>query len=433
MPYASSMLPVLLPIALFVVTLIIIFTLRASDKSSKSLSNVKKLLDIYKGNAEASDNSLKQYATELEQTISKKDAEVKGLIQTVNAQLGELRSYSEDLARLKNAMETYRVALEGLGRLTSDADNKVSEVQKEADRLDKVRAVIDGFRQDMKDADEHLRKHEQRVIQLERESIVRMNDAVRETDSSMDEAMASLHKESNEVFEDFKAKTSNDTDFRLRKLDDAFQAVIHTVQQFFGELENKIDEARAVAERLESSGTASGTASGIMPSSPAVKQASSDVPKIVTADIGAPKTGLGRADLSSEIAELSVPVPETDEKSRSDMQKPKFKTPKFTPKTEEEFAEEENKTNLEPEEEDTCGEGINETDDFASFGGVEDESDLRGMDIMDMDFNAFEEKSPRRTKNGSGSYADISRGKWETYGREEVIDFDDDNGKPSKS
>ena len=52
MPYASSMLPVLLPIALFVVTLIIIFTLRASDKSSKSLSNVKKLLDIYKGNAE---------------------------------------------------------------------------------------------------------------------------------------------------------------------------------------------------------------------------------------------------------------------------------------------------------------------------------------------------------------------------------------------
>ena len=77
MNYISSMLPVLLPIALFVVTLIIIFTLRASDKRSKSLSNVKKLLDIYKGNIEAADNSFKQYATELEQTVSKKDAEVK--------------------------------------------------------------------------------------------------------------------------------------------------------------------------------------------------------------------------------------------------------------------------------------------------------------------------------------------------------------------
>ena len=246
----ASMLPVLLPIALFVVTLIIIFTLRASDKHSKSLSNVKRLLDIYKGNIEASDLSFKQYASELEQTVAKKDAEVKSLIQTVNTQITELKSYSDDLLRLKAAMETYRTALEGLGVLTKDADDKVRTVQEEVDRLDKVRAVIDGFRQDMRDADEHLRKHEQQVIQLERESIGRMNQAVSETDSSMDEAMESLHRESGEVLSEFKEKTANDTEFRLRKLDDAFQAVIHTVQQFFGELENKIDEAKNVAEAL---------------------------------------------------------------------------------------------------------------------------------------------------------------------------------------
>ena len=162
----ASMLPVLLPIALFVVTLIIIFTLRSSDKHSKSLSNVKRLLDIYKGNIEASDLSFKQYASELEQTVAKKDAEVKSLIQTVNTQITELKSYSDDLLRLKAAMETYRTALEGLGVLTKDADDKVHTVQEEVDRLDKVRNVIDGFRQDMKDADEHLRKHEQQVIQL---------------------------------------------------------------------------------------------------------------------------------------------------------------------------------------------------------------------------------------------------------------------------
>ena len=112
----ASMLPVMLPIALFVVTLIIIFTLRASDKHSKSLSNVKRLLDIYKGNIEASDLSFKQYASELEQTVAKKDAEVKSLIQTVNTQITELKSYSDDLLRLKAAMETYRTALEGLGK-----------------------------------------------------------------------------------------------------------------------------------------------------------------------------------------------------------------------------------------------------------------------------------------------------------------------------
>ena len=410
MTYVSSMLPVLLPIALFVVTLIIIFTLRASDKRSKSLSNVKKLLDIYKGNIEASDNSFKQYASELEQTVAKKDAEVKSLIQTVNTQLGELKSYSEDLVRLKNAMETYREALEGLAKLTSDADDKVQTVQNEVDRLDKVRTVIDGFRQDMKDADEHLRKHEQRVIQLERESIGRMNQAVSETDSSMDEAMAGLHKESDEVFEDFKAKTTNDTEFRLRKLDDAFQAVIHTVQQFFGELENKIEEARLVAERLD----------GKVPSDNAPVQNTSDVPSMVPADLGNQSTDIHKTDLSSEIAKLSEPVPENSPVSSA----PRFKTPKFTPKTDEEYGSTDYVEQPEPVDNDTYGGGIAENDDFASFGGVEEDSDsdLRGMDIMDMDFNTFTEGQ----ENGRWTKDKGNQNRWETFGEEETVNFDDD-------
>ncbi len=416
MGYVSSMLPVLLPIALFVVTLIIIFTLRSSDKRSKSLSNVKKLLDIYKGNIEAADNSFKQYATELEQTVSKKDAEVRGLIQTANTQLGELKSYSEDLVRLKNAMETYRVALEGLARLTSDADDKVQTVQNEVDRLDKVRVVIDGFRQDMKDADEHLRKHEQRVIQLERESISRMNDAVSETDNSMDEAMAGLHKESDEVFEDFKAKTSNDTDLRLRKLDDAFQAVIHTVQQFFGELEDKIDEARGIASRLES-GVSKVSAE------PEIKATSDDVPKMVL-----PNMEMGSAQSSEQgLGSLKVQSPEP-----APVEMPKFKAPKFTPKTDEEYESVEDSDDFTPEVENTYGDGIDETDDFARFGGVEEESDLRGMDIMDMDYDSFNDS---RSSNNRWVKAEKPEepkpDKYETFGDEEVVDFDSEDSSKS--
>ena len=404
----ASMLPVLLPIALFVVTLIIIFTLRASDKHSKSLSNVKRLLDIYKGNIEASDLSFKQYASELEQTVAKKDAEVKSLIQTVNTQITELKSYSDDLLRLKAAMETYRTALEGLGVLTKDADDKVRTVQEEVDRLDKVRAVIDGFRQDMRDADEHLRKHEQQVIQLERESIGRMNQAVSETDSSMDEAMESLHRESGEVLSEFKEKTANDTEFRLRKLDDAFQAVIHTVQQFFGELENKIDEARGVAERLEAKAAEVAVEEGKAEEPPVA-----EVPSMVNADMGPSYSGMEKADLSSEIEKLSDIVPE-DNAGREDG--PRIKVPKFTPKTDDEYDIEGESAQLAPPEEDTYGDGITETDDFASFGGVEEESDLRGMDIMDMDFKSFSQ----------GKKDDVPKvNRWQTYGKEEVVDFDD--------
>ena len=399
----KDMIPILLPIALFVVTLIIIFTLRSSDKRNRGLATVKKLLDNYKGDVEASDNNFKQYAIELEQTVAKKDQEVKSLIQTVNGQIGELKSYSEDLVRLKNAMETYRSALDGLAVLTKDADQKVQTVQDEVDRLDKVRAVIDGFKQDMKDADEHLRKHEQQVIQLERESIEHMNQAVSDTDSNMDEAIENIHRESAEVFADFKDKTIAETDFRLRKLDDAFQAVIHTVQQFFGELENKIEEAKNVAEALEQK------AASVAP----VEEEQipvAEVPKMVEADLGQTGKGFSDTDLKEEISVLAEAAPEPEAAAVEN--KPIFKAPKFTPKTDEEYEQVDDVEDIAPVEEDTYGEGIAENDDFASFGGVEeidddvppiaDGADLRGMDIMDMDFK-----------------------KWETYGNEEVVPFDE--------
>lgn len=420
MNYVSSMLPVLLPIILFFATLIIIFTLRSHDNRSKGLANVKKLLDNYKGNVEASDNSFKQFASELEQNIAQKNTEVKGLIQTVNTQLGELRSYSEDLVRLKGAMQTYREALEGLARLTSDADDKVQTVQNEVDRLDKVRNVIDGFRQDMKDADEHLRKHEQRVIQLERESIARMNQAVSETDSSMDEAMAGLHKESAEVFEEFKTKTTTDTDFRLRKLDDAFQAVIHTVQQFFGELENKIDEARTIADQLPAA-----SASSNSKASSASGDDSGFSPNIISSPnpIPAPSSGadLPKTDLSSEISQLAEPVLD----KKPEVVLPKFKAPKFTPKSDDEDDHMVEIKDVSSSDTNLYGSEASQTDDFASFGGVADDSetDFRGMDIMDMDFSTFADNhnSKRWTKSES------SKPQWETYGEEETVDFQDDS------
>ncbi len=386
-----SLVPVLLPIALFVVTMIIIFTLRAGDKSSRSLSTVKKLLDKYKGDVEASDNSFKQYAAELEQTVSKKDSEVKELIQTVNSQLGELRSYSEDLVRLKMAMDTYREALEGLARLTSDADDKISTVQNEVDRLDKVRNVIDGFRQDMRDADEHLRKHEQRVIQLERESIGRMNTAVSETDSSMDEAMEGLHKESMEIFEDFKEKTDKDTEFRLRKIDDAFQSVIHTVQEFFGELENKLDVVRQQSAVLEGLIAKGSEVVSKAPSTPSDNGAGA--PSVV--NIPNVPNGIGPASVSSH----------TVGNLYDDMVMPSFV---------EEKPARERPSKEKPAARESVG---SEARDSRSVV----EGKPSSMEVMDVDYGFDAHGVP------DDSMDDYGNPQWETYGEEEVVDFDDDS------
>ena len=136
------------------------------------------------------------------------------------------------------------------------------------------------------------------------------------------------------------------------------------------------------------------------------------------ADLGQTGKGFSDTDLKDEISELAEPAPEP-EAAKTD-NKPVFKAPKFTPKTDAEYEQVDEVEDVAPEEEDTYGEGISENDDFASFGGVEetddyippaaDGADLRGMDIMDMDFDSFKDSR--------------EPGRWETYGDEEIVDFD---------
>ena len=138
--------------------------------------------------------------------------------------------------------------------------------------------------------------------------------------------------------------------------------------------------------------------------------------KMVPADLGQEHGDIQKTDLSSEIAQLAEAAPETDAVNAYEASAPKFKTPKFTPKTEEEYDIEGESAELAPPEKDTYGDGVSETDDFASFGGVDEESDLRGMDIMDMDFKSFSQ----------GKKEDAPKvNRWQTYGEEEVVSFDD--------
>lgn len=357
-----SLVPVLLPISLFVLTLVIIFSLRASDKKNRGIQTVKAWLDKYKSEVEDSENSFRHFAAEFEQTIAKKNDEVQVLVQKLDAQLAELREYSEDLVKLKNAMDTYKTALEGLAKLTEDADDKVSTVQTEANRLDNVRNVIDGFRQDMKDADEHLRKHEQRVIQLERESVTRMNEAVSETDNSMDEAMAILHKESQDVLASFRDMTSRDTDQRLKKIDDAFQAVIHTVQQFFGELQHKLDTVRNEAERLET-----------------LIEKSNEL------------------GLSQQIAQPTAQAPAQS-----------FEHPVIIHRVEE--VKEEKEIKKEPE--------YDSQYEYQAEPQTEASDEMAQVEITDIDYDLNQEDEEDEPQEAEKQ--------WETYGEEEVVEFDDE-------
>lgn len=161
---------ILLPIVLFIINLVVTLILRESDSRKRGITGVKRLTEQYKSEIEKHIESFRNEVTEIENTISEKDKQLHNLIDTVNGEMIKLGSYQEDMANLRQSMDTYRDALAGLAKLTTDADSKIGLVETDIKRLEDVKTMIDSFRLDMKDADEHLKAHENTVIQMQKDS-----------------------------------------------------------------------------------------------------------------------------------------------------------------------------------------------------------------------------------------------------------------------
>ena len=174
----AGIIPIGLSIALFFITLIIIFALRRSDQNSRKLANVKKLVDQIQAQTEKADSNFKQELAEIEVQIGAKEDNLRNLIQTCTTQINTLDSYYDDFSKLGSAMQTYRVALQGVQKLTDSTRESVESVQADVDRLEEVRQLIESFRMDMQEAENQLIEHEKAVITLERESLAKVEEAV---------------------------------------------------------------------------------------------------------------------------------------------------------------------------------------------------------------------------------------------------------------
>jgi len=172
----TTLVPILLPIVLFIITLIILMVMRDQDNHKRGVANVRKLTDQLKTEIASHEDEFRAEIAEFDEKLAQKDAQIQSYFQEIDSKLKNIETYATDLGRMKAAMETYREALCGLAKLTQDADSKISSVEDEVERLDEVRKVIDGFKMDMKDADDHLKQHEGTVIQMERDTMNRLED-----------------------------------------------------------------------------------------------------------------------------------------------------------------------------------------------------------------------------------------------------------------
>jgi len=138
-------LELLLPVVLFLITLVIIYLLRAEDKKNHRLDFVKQRVQAIIKDVENTRAQFKDTAQQVEEKINHKIDASNQMLQRIDNQLAELEVRSEDLAKLQGVLNTYRDSLTKLGATTAQVEARIEQVKQETSRIEQIQGVIDGF------------------------------------------------------------------------------------------------------------------------------------------------------------------------------------------------------------------------------------------------------------------------------------------------
>jgi len=135
----------LLPVVLFVLTLIIIFLLRSDDKRNQRADLIRKRSQALLKTVEGSLTQFNESAQIVEERISKKIDESRLLMSHVDSQLTDLEARSEDLATLQKVLATYQTSLTQLESTTAQVEQRVLVMRGEVANLGRVQESLSDF------------------------------------------------------------------------------------------------------------------------------------------------------------------------------------------------------------------------------------------------------------------------------------------------
>ena len=260
-----EMMVYILPVALFVITLIIILALRAEDKKSRSLQNVKEKITNFRNEATQTTKRVQETCHDSIDKIQAKEDEAQRVIADIAASLDRLTAHRHDLAALESICRSYEVTLEKLRLQTEHAENRISVVQDEVRKAEAVNVTIESFKSDAAAIEEEIVRQQEAVkvylngaketldsISLEhqekeREMLTLFSDELsrnrEEFGSYLDEARAAAVKreeESKRALED-----------NLERMGEKEKAIMSGIDSRLGEIEEKKESLSVLFEERE--------------------------------------------------------------------------------------------------------------------------------------------------------------------------------------
>jgi chromosome segregation ATPase len=213
-----TIISILLPIVLFIITLIVIFTMRGADRRERRLEVMRKYVTQYMSDIKETEERFHEAVGIIEAGLQANKVEIDQLFERVYRQREELMGHSEDLGELQKTFIYYREVLQELADLTTKAEERIAVVKDDLTEIERSEEFVERVKAQRIEID-NLHKEVTTVI-----------------DGSVEEHNMRLEEEVDEAIVRARIKAEEEIEIPLNQAHATFQAIISNVQVFLKEL-----------------------------------------------------------------------------------------------------------------------------------------------------------------------------------------------------
>jgi len=254
----------LLSVVLFLLTLIIIFLLRAEDKKDRSLKNAKQISDQFHKEVAKASAQMKENAQQTSNEINAQITSVYQLIHSIDDKVSDLEGRSGDLEKLQNVMSNYRQVLVELSQTTSQAEQRITEVKAEGERLSALKDVIADFQsqiEEMKNSVMMTMRQSQEKLDASLASgkaqYEEFSSGIEAKMQTASESLANSMETVRKTQEDAKEAVSAHADQKMRETSESVSAFLESVNKAQNDAKAVVAEQNSLLHAVAEQNTSS--------------------------------------------------------------------------------------------------------------------------------------------------------------------------------
>ena len=248
------MLSIVVSVVLFFLSLLIFFSVRSSDKKSRSLANVNAQIKSFRSEVSATTQRLLTTAQDCTDNVQTHVDKARNTVDIVNTCLDRLSQHQKDLTQLEGVCVDYRRALDKLKVQTEQAEGRIAVVQQEVRKAESVSEFVKSFHEEAEllvNQMQDLKAEYVRLVTSTQESLKQQAALQKSENTDMLSQFSSAVERQKAQFVEFinveKQGFTRECDEQTRIAED----VTTKIKEYRGEVDTAIKNASASCQALK--------------------------------------------------------------------------------------------------------------------------------------------------------------------------------------